>query len=95
MVEKVSARMPGSRRRFGEVERALREETQALAAKCLQSWCDEARDDSAKPLCPHCGGGMEQKEQKEKHVICQGGDVVVKRKRWWCERCGESFFPSG
>ena len=93
MVEKVSGQMPASLRRFREVERALKEETEALHAKCLQSWCDEAEDDSSKPLCPHCGGRMEQKERKEKHVICHGGDVVVERKRWWCERCGASFFP--
>jgi YgiT-type zinc finger domain-containing protein len=95
MVEKVSGQMPASLRRFREVERALKEETEALHAKCLQSRCDEAEDDSSKPLCPHCGGRMEQKERKEKHVICHGGDVVVERKRWWCERCGASFFPSG
>jgi len=95
MVDKVWAKMPGSLRRFREVERALKEETEGLGAKCLQSWCDEAKDDSSRPSCPHCGGRTEQKERKEKHVICRGGDVVVKRKRWWCEKCGESFFPSG
>jgi YgiT-type zinc finger domain-containing protein len=93
VVEKVWARMPGSLRCFGEVERALNEEMERLGAECLQSWCDEAQDDSSRPSCPHCGGRMEQKEHKEKHVICRGGDVVVKRKRWWCEKCGESFFP--
>jgi uncharacterized membrane protein YgcG len=95
MVEKVTAKMPGSLRRFGEVERTLKEETEVLHAKCLQSWCDEAEDDSSRPLCLHCGGRMQQKEQKERHLICHGGDVVVRRKRWWCQKCGASFFPSG
>jgi hypothetical protein len=95
MVEKVSGKMPGSLRKFREVERALREEMERLQAKCLQSWCDEAQDDSPRPVCPRCGERMEQKEHKGKQLVCEGGDVVVKRKRWWCEKCGESFFPSG
>ena len=92
MVEKMSAKMPGSLRSFREVERALGEEAEELRAKFLQSWCDEAKDDSPTPRCPHCGG---RGRQKDKRVICHGGDVVVRRKRWWCEKCGESFFPSG
>jgi hypothetical protein len=95
MVEKVSAKMPGSLRCFGDVEKALKEATEQLGREWLQRWCDEAEDDSATPVCPHCGGGMRQKEQAGKRLICRGGDVEVKRKRWWCERCGESFFPSG
>jgi len=95
MVEKIVERMPESLRRFGDVERALSEATDELGAKCLQSWCDEAKDDSASPRCPHCGRPTRQKDGRDKRVICRGGDVVVKRKRWRCERCGESFFPSG
>ena len=95
MVERVWAKMPDSLRAFREVERAVVEATGELRAKVLQSWCEEARDDCLRPLCPHCGGKMRQKEQRDKRVVCHGGDVVVKRKRWWCEKCGESFFPSG
>ena len=95
MVEKIVERMPGSLRRFRDVEKALKEATEELESRCLQSWCDEAKDDSPSPRCPHCGERMRQKDGKEKRVICRGGDVVVKRKRWRCEQCGESFFPSG
>jgi uncharacterized protein with PIN domain len=95
MVEKVMEGMPGSLRRFRDVEKALKEATEELEARCLQSWCDEAKDDSPSPRCPHCGGRMRQKDEKEKRVICRGGNVAVKRKRWRCEGCGASFFPSG
>lgn len=95
VVEKVSADMPPTLRRFGDVEKALKEATEELGKEWLQSWCDEAKDDSLPPRCPHCGGRMRQKEQLGKQVICRGGDVTVKRKRWWCGKCGESFFPSG
>jgi len=95
MTEEIGEKIPGSRRKFGEVERALKQATEELHARLLQSWCDMAKDDSSAPGCPHCGRKMRQKEQKDKHVICHGGDVVVKRKRWWCEKCGASFFPSG
>jgi hypothetical protein len=95
MVEEMGEKMPESLRQFGEVERAVKQATEELQAKLLQSWCDQAKDDCSAPRCPHCGRKMRQKEQKGKHVICHGGDVVVKRKRWWCGECGESFFPSG
>ncbi len=84
MVERVWAKMPDSLRAFREVERAVVEATGELRGKVLQSWCEEARDDCSRPLCPHCGGKMRQKEQRDKRVVCHGGDVVVKRKRWWC-----------
>lgn len=95
MAEEMGEEMPGSLRKFGEVERALKEATEQLHARLLQSWCDMAEDDSSRPRCPHCGGKMRHKGERGKHVICHGGAVVVKRKRWWCEKCGASFFPSG
>lgn len=97
VVEKVSADMPPTLRRFGDVEKALKEATEELGKEWLQSWCDEAKDDSLPPRCPHCGGRMRQKEQlgKPRRRRGRGGDVTVKRKRWWCGKCGESFFPSG
>lgn len=95
MVEKIVERMPGSLRRFRDVEKVLKEATEELEARCLQSWCDEAKDDSPSPRCLHCRERMRQKDGKEKRVICHGGNVAVKRKRWRCEQCGESFFPSG
>jgi NADH pyrophosphatase NudC (nudix superfamily) len=95
MADEIGEKMPGSLRKFGEVERSLKQATEELHARVLQSWCAVARDDSPGPRCPHCGRKMRQKEQRGKQVICHGGDVVVKRKRWWCEECGASFFPSG
>jgi len=95
MVEKVWEEMPRSLRRFGEVERVLKEGTEELGKECLQSWCREAEDDTAACRCPHCGGGMRQKEMAKKQIVSRGGEVEVKRKRWWCEKCGASFFPSG
>ncbi len=56
IVEKVAAKMPGCLRRFRDVEKALKEATEQLGREWLQSWCDEAEDDSATPLCPQCGG---------------------------------------
>jgi hypothetical protein len=58
IVEKVAAKMPSCLRRFRDVEKALKEATEQLGREWLQSWCDEAEDDSATPLCPQCGGRM-------------------------------------
>lgn len=84
-----------SRQDMASMEQRIYEELDALKATFLQQWIDEAKDDSGRPSCPHCGGRMRQKEQLPKTSSCIGGSVTVPRTRWWCSSCGESFFPSG
>ncbi|MHC4181443.1 MAG: hypothetical protein ACYSWU_28420 [Planctomycetota bacterium] len=64
-------------------------------AQALQAWCEETKDDSASPPCPHCGGVMRNKGRRSKTVIAEGGPVEFKRTRWWCDACKASFSPSG
>ena len=84
-----------SRRDMAAMERRIYAAANGLKPTLLQAWLDEARDDSARPVCPHCGRPLRQKQQVAKTCVCQGGQVEVRRTRWWCEACGRSFFPSG
>lgn len=84
-----------SRQDLGAMERLINREMDAAKAALLQAWVDEARDDSDRPHCPHCGGPMRQKERSAKTSACVGGQVTIHRLRWWCDACGASFFPSG
>jgi uncharacterized protein with PIN domain len=85
----------GSRQDLAMMERQIYDTCDRLKATLLQTWVDQARDDSPRPVCPTCGGPMRQKERSNKTSACMGGQVTVARTRWWCDACKASFFPSG
>ena len=80
---------------MAEMEELIYTELNLSKAKILQAWCDEAADDSARPLCPHCRGVMRHKGYRARTAVCDGGQVALRRARWWCDACKASFFPSG
>ena len=95
VVESLVANVSESRQEMASMERKIYGAMDGLKAKLLQAWVDEAKDDTARPVCPHCNGPLRQKQQSSKTCVCVGGQVTVARTRWWCESCGSSFFPSG
>ena len=94
VVDELVAGASASRQDMAAMERKIYGAMNGLKAKLLQAWSDEASDDSARPLCPHCGGPLRQKQHVPKTCICEGGQVKLARKRWWCNACKASFFPS-
>lgn len=80
---------------LASMEDIICEELNRSKAQALQAWCDEAKDDSGSPRCPHCGGGMRNKGRRSKTVVAEGGAVRLNRTRWWCDACKASFSPSG
>jgi len=84
-----------SLRSMAQMEQLVYSELNRCKPEILQAWCDQAKDDSTRPLCPHCGGPMRHKGSRRRTLICQGGQIEVPRTRWWCDACKASFFPSG
>jgi hypothetical protein len=80
---------------MASMEELIYAELNRSKAQVLQAWCSQAQDDSARPVCPHCGGPMRHKGIRPKTVICEGGQVDLARTRWWCDACKASFSPSG
>ncbi len=80
---------------FADVENAICDELNRSKADALQAWCDEAKEASGPPRCPHCGGRMRNKGRAGKEVIAEGGPVKLTRTRYWCDACKASFSPSG
>lgn len=80
---------------LGQMENLICQELNASKAQTLQAWCDQAKDDSDKPVCPHCGGKMRHKGHRKRTLACDGGQVELSRARWWCDACKASFSPSG
>ena len=80
---------------LGAMEKLISSELNQCKPQILQVWCDQAQDDSARPLCPHCRGPMRHKGSQSRTLLCEAGQVDVARTRWWCDACKASFFPSG
>jgi len=80
---------------MAQMEDLIYGELNRCKAAILQAWCHQAQDDSSRPLCPHCRGPMRHKGSRDRTLLCDSGQVAVKRTRWWCDACKASFFPSG
>jgi uncharacterized protein with PIN domain len=80
---------------MAEMEDLIYGELNRCKSEILQVWCNQAKDDSSRPLCPHCGGPMRHKGSRSRTLICDSGQIDLKRTRWWCDACKASFFPSG
>ncbi len=95
LVDKLAAEASPALEDMAAMERRIYAACDALKAKCLQAWIDHATEQGQRPVCPHCGGKLRQKEKLKKTSLAVGGQVEVARTRWWCNSCQESFFPSG
>lgn len=93
--QRLGASASGSLLDLAEVERAIYAECDRLKASLLQQWVEQASDDSGRPACPRCGGVMKHKGREPRSSACVGGQVTVKRTRWWCDACGAAFSPGG
>lgn len=85
----------GSLQSMAQMEDLIYGELNRCKPQILQVWCNQAKDDSSRPLCPHCGGPMRHKGSRQRTLLCKSGQVELKRTRWWCDACKASFFPSG
>ena len=73
---------------MAEMEQLIYSELNRCKPEILQAWCDQAKDDSTRPRCPHCGGPMRHKGSRPRTLICPSGQVrgqadpVVVRRLW-------------
>ncbi len=95
LAEQLAQEASGSLQDMAAMERKIYAAMDQLKARALQLWAQQAQDDSDRPKCPHCGRAMRHKGHRDKTSSCIGGQVTVRRKRWWCDACKASFSPSG
>lgn len=93
--QRIVAQASPSLQSLGQMEQLIYAELNQCKPQILQAWCDQAQDDSARPLCPHCGGPMRHKGLRSRTLVCEAGQIDVARTRWWCDACKASFFPAG
>ena len=95
VVEQLAGEASEALEDMAAMERKIYAACDAIKAKYLQAWINNASEQGARPACPHCGGKLRQKEKVKKTSAAVGGQVDVARTRWWCNACKASFFPSG
>jgi hypothetical protein len=93
--QRIVAQASPSLQSLAQMEQLISSELNQCKPHILQAWCDQAQDDSARPLCPHCRGPMRHKGSQSRTLLCEAGQIDVARTRWWCDACKASFFPSG
>jgi uncharacterized protein with PIN domain len=95
VIDTIAAQASDALEDMAAMERRIYAACDAIKAKYLQAWINSAAETGQRPLCPHCGGALRQKEKVKKTSAAIGGQVDVARTRWWCNACKASFFPSG
>jgi len=95
VVETLAAEAPDALEDMGAMERKIYAACDAIKARYLQAWINNAGEKGPRPVCPQCSGPLRQKEKVKKTSAAVGGQVDVTRTRWWCNACKASFFPSG
>ena len=53
----------------------------------------QAEADRVRPLCPECEGKMRHRGYRDKPLVTQAGEVILRRAYFRCERCGRGLFP--
>jgi len=65
----------------------------ALTEKLLAAGEAERRE--PRPLCRRCGGRMRHKGYRDKRVVTETGEVLLRRAYFYCETCRQGIFPPG
>lgn len=84
-----------------EIQRAVDERMRPLRERVLTDTAQaSAAADFAgsgqRPVCPHCGGGLQAEGTKERTLLAeQGATISLTRTYGWCPRCRAGLFPPG
>ncbi|HLG70881.1 MAG TPA: hypothetical protein VK009_10695 [Chloroflexota bacterium] len=82
---------------FAELEAAVEVELDRVRAQVLaQAAAPPATAGEERPRCPHCGGAVQSRGERERRLIVAGNQPVPLRRSYsWCPACAAGFFPPG
>jgi uncharacterized protein with PIN domain len=80
---------------FDEIAEQVSQERKALMGELLEELASAGTETPLDPVCPGCGGGVENKGKKKRQVLHREGEVQVERDYYYCPACRQGFFPSG
>lgn len=80
---------------FDEIAEQVSQERKALMGELLEELASAGEAVALAPVCPNCGGAVENKGKKKRQVLHREGEVQVERDYYYCPACRQGFFPSG
>jgi uncharacterized protein with PIN domain len=80
---------------FDEIAEQVSQERKALMGELLAELAGAGEETPLDPVCPTCGGAVENKGKKKRQVLHREGEVQVERNYYYCPACRQGFFPSG
>jgi hypothetical protein len=80
-----------------EIEEAVLEAGRRFQVVLTEAMIEAAEEetDKVRPLCPECEGKMRHKGYRDKPLVTQAGEVILRRAYFRCQRCGRGVFPPG
>ncbi len=96
-------RLAHPRAKLVEIEAALDERLAKVRARMLEDAAQvsaaaqiaKAREQE-RPVCPECGGRLEEQGQGTRRLTTMGNQVITLRRSYGlCSRCGARLFPPG
>jgi hypothetical protein len=80
---------------FDEIAEQVSRERQVLMGDLLEELAAAPESVPLDPTCPHCGGVVQNKGQKQRQVLHREGEMRLGRNYYYCPACEQGFFPSG
>jgi hypothetical protein len=80
---------------FDEIAEQVRQERQVLMGGLLSELALGTDVVTAVPLCPTCGGKVQNKGRKSRQVLHREGEMRLEREYYYCPACKQGFPPSG
>ena len=84
--ERISTKMT-----LSQIEQVIGEPERLFSQSILEELL--AVQKTTHKTCPKCGGALENKGVRDKHVISVRGETTLKRPYYQCQQCGHGFFP--
>ena len=85
--------LPDDVKSFQEAEQVLRRGTIKIACELLQCWVEVAEKKLGVPKCSKCQVNMRHRGLRECTIVTTVGEVVYRRPRYICEKCGQTIYP--
>jgi uncharacterized protein with PIN domain len=80
-----------------EIERGVMTAGRKFQARITEVFIEAAeRAEKEGPrTCPECGEEMRHHGYRERRMVTRAGEVMVRRRYYYCRACGRGIFPPG
>ena len=92
--QEVEQFMPGDFQAETEFEDWVNDRGNEMKRKMAQGWLNEQGESLMPSGCPRCGQGkLESRDVRSRTIRYTFGEVMFRRRRFECKKCGASVYP--